>query len=221
MKIQILVLVIMIVGILMIIGFTAAWFYTVKKSKKDPDKQETSADFINVADIKDGSIFTRDGKVISVFRITPININLMTAAEKSDYIQKLSGYLSSIRYRYKMLCIPRPFDVQPYITALESQKNKASDIQNRIITEEIYALNSIAKAGTIIEKNYYLVIWDEPEDITKTRSDFYKCWTDGGVQLHLLDKKELIKLCNLVFNPSFTANDDEIEMTFPILNTEE
>lgn len=220
MRLQILVIIIMAVGLLLMIGFSAAWLYNVKRFKNDPDMQESSADFINVDDIKDGYIFTRDGKAISIFRITPINIDLMTAAEKSDYIQKLSGYLSAVRQAYKILCVPRPFDVQPYISALEAQKYAATDIQNRIITEEIYALNALAKAGTIIEKNYYLVVWDDPDDIAKARSDLYKSWSDGGVQLTLLDQKELIKLCNLVFNPSFTT-DEEVDITFPVLEEEE
>lgn len=214
-KLQIFSLFMLICLMLIIIAYIIAFLY-FNRRKKNNNENQTSADYINVKDIKDNEIYTIDGKAISIYRITPINTHLMTKAEMSDYISLQSGYLSTIKVPYKLLSIPRPFDVQPYISKLESQKASATDLQRQLINEEITALNNIAKSGTIIEKNYYLVYWDTPEDIKKSRTDFIKAWTDSNVQTSLLNCKELIELCNLVFNPSYTTQDNA-ELTFAVL----
>lgn len=206
-----------IAGLIIAISLVVMYVISRQQKNNNPDTQKTSADWINVRDITDNEILTTDGMAISLFRIKPINTHLMTTAEKKSYIAKVSGYLSTIQIPYKLLSVPRPFDVQPYVERLEAQKENATDKQRFIIHNEISSLNEIAKSGTIIEKIHYIVFWDKPEDIAKSRNDFIKSWTDAGIQTTLLNQKELISLCNLIFNPSYTNSEEDIDTTFPML----
>ena len=214
---QIISLVSLIV-IILAMGVYAAFLIKAKSTKGKEEK--TSADFINVQDIRDNEIYTLDGKAISIYKITPINTSLMTAGEKNEYISIQAGYLSTIKTPYKLLAVPRPVDVQPCIEARENQKANAGDVQKRLINEEIFALSEIGRSGTIIEKNFYLVYWDTPEEIKKSRQDFIKAWNDSGVNTSLLSQAELIGLCNLVFNPSYTNQEVDVKRTIPILEEE-
>lgn len=194
--IQFFLIMFLIAGAIITTALITVYVSTTKKTNSDPKKQLTSADWINVKDITQNEILTLDGKAISLFRIKPINTHLMTVSEKKSYISKITGDLSGVQTPYKLLSVPSPFDVQPFVDRLETEKETATDTQKFIIQNEINALNDIAKSGTVIEKIHYLVFWDNPEDIEKSRNDFIKQWDDAGGKTTLLNRQELMCMQN-------------------------
>ncbi|WP_124099932.1 hypothetical protein [Ruminococcus sp. Marseille-P6503] len=179
-----------------------------RASKEETARKMSANTWTNVIDIDD-AIYTRDGYIISVFRISPVNTELMTKREKAEFVKIVSGSLSSIRTPYKLLAVPQPFDVQPYLDNLNEQKRTGSNVRKLIISDEINYMNSMAASGTMVEKKFYIVTWSKAEDdYVKEREDFITHWNDSRkLETQLLSRQEIIQLCNLIFNP---AVKDEI-----------
>lgn len=180
-----------------------------RQEEKQQSARKMSANtWTNVADIDD-AVYTRDGYIISIYRISPVNTDLMTVREKAEFVKIVSGSLSSIRTPYKILAVPQPFNVQPYLDNLGEQKRIGSDIRKFIISNEISYVNSMVVSGTITEKKFYVLTWSKAEeDYAKEREDFITHWNDSRkLETQLLSRQEIIQLCNLIYNPSVT---DEI-----------
>ena len=124
--------------------FAYTKYYLPRVKIKNEQTQKQSANLaINVKDFGENEIFTLDNNVISIFRITPINVELFTAREKTSYIEYLTASLSSIKIPYKIIAFPRPFDIHPFIEALNEQKKQANDNQKEFINDEIASLQNL------------------------------------------------------------------------------
>lgn len=193
-----------------------------RAEKKKKSNRISANEWTNVTDITNSAIFTRDGCAISVYQIDPINIELMTKKEKYDFVKDVSGSLSAIKTPYKLLSVPQPFDVQPYLEQLEQQKHGSNDVQKLIIANEIAYINSMVISGTMVEKRYYVITWSSAaDDYVREREDFFSRWHENKrISMELLKDQELIQLCNLIFNPS--VSDEIYDIThaaLPTINT--
>ena len=197
------------------LGFIVYMIYTKilqpKHNRKTDEEEKNSANLeINVKDIGNNEIFTLDGKVISIFKLAPINTDLITSSEKKTLVDILTGELSAIKRPFKIISLPRPFDIAPFIETLTEQKKAANDIQKQIITNEISELYELVSTGSIVQRHFYVLIWDNvSDDYTKNRNEFMVHWKDGKVDISLLEQQEIVRLLNLIFNPSYSVDDDE------------
>ena len=192
--------------------------------KKNSVVEMSANEFIGIEDIINSAIITDSGIAFSVFEVKPINADLLTPREQIDFVKNLTGCLSAIRTPYKNLAIPRPFDIQPYLDELMEQRRTAeNDIVKSIVTEEMVELSAMVASGSVVEKFFYLIVWDEVDnDYTKSRMEISKLWEDSKVSLELLNKSKLLQLLNLFYNPSTEIYEsDMMSSTFPTLNQED
>lgn len=193
-----------------------------KKAAKEKAASQLSANiWTNVTDIIDDAILTNDDLAISVYQITPVNIDLLTSRDKTDFVKAVASSVSSIKRPYKLLAVPQPYDVQPYIDELTEQKHTASDIQKLIIANEISYINSMVASGTMVEKRFYLLVWDNIDDeYRKNREDFIRHWQDSRrIELTMLKQQELMQLCNLIFNPSVSDEIYDNAASLPMIRS--
>lgn len=191
-----------------------------QENEDDNPAQKSTAEFINVKDIGENAIFTLDGKIITCYRITPINIDLLTDEEKDTAIGITTAGLSAIKEPFKLLSIQKPYDIAPYIADLMAKYKDSDDTRKRIIMKEVAALNSLGSSSQITDRQCFLIYWSSVTSMKrydKKRTAFAKCWDEAQVGLEMLDTKELVRLCNMVYNPSFTTEVEEIAPTIPIL----
>jgi hypothetical protein len=87
-----------------------------RKSKETLNKDEQTAnEFVNVKDIKDRFLYTRDGQIIMYIKINSISIDLFSEREKKQLNKILTAELSSEQKPFKFLAISRPVDISPLI----------------------------------------------------------------------------------------------------------
>ena len=91
-----------------------------KRPQMDADSAaiQTAQQFINVKDIRDKYLYTRDGMVFVYLRIQAISIDLYSRAEKNALIKTLTAELSDIQYPFKFMALSRPVDISPLITEM-------------------------------------------------------------------------------------------------------
>lgn len=201
----------------------------LKIAKKRPVSDETAMamqtaqQFINVQDIKDKYMYTKDGLVLTYLRVHAISIDLYSRAEKNTLIRQLTAELSDIQYPFKFMAVSRPVDISPLISDMQGMLKTADDRRKELLRQEILQMSSYALSGEIVERQFYISLWERYEDgsekdLLKRASLLAEKFTTNGIGCEMLTEKEIVRLLNLVNNPSYThLEDTEFEASIPTL----
>jgi hypothetical protein len=177
---------------------------------------QTAQQFVNVRDIRDHFLYTQTNWIFAYLRIFPVSLDLLSLSEKRLLIRKLTAELSSIRFPFKFIAVSRPVDISPLIHDLSSLLSSADTTQKELLRQEMLEMNILAQSGEIVERQFYLTIWQRNEhsgerDLLEKAKRLAQHFEDSGIQVHLLKQQEIVQLCNLVNNPAYT----HLEVTDP------
>lgn len=183
----------------------------------------TAQEFINVRDVKDKYLYTKDGMVLTFLRVHSISIDLYSKSEKHSLIRQLTAELSDIQYPFKFMAVSRPVDISPLIADMQSMLKDAGDKQKELLRQEILQMSGYALSGEIVERQFYISLWEKYEDgvekdLFKRAALLAEKFSGNGVGCDVLTEKEIIRLLNLVNNPSYThLEDTEYSASVPTL----
>lgn len=217
-----------IVIIICLIGGGATLFYLKagkKKTKETIDKeQKTANDFVNVKDIKDRFLYTRDGQIVMYIKINPISIDLLSEREKKQLCKTLTAELSSEQKPFKFLAVSRPVDISPLINEYTQIILSTSDQKQKdLLRNEMLVMSNYALSGDVVERQFYIMLWEKYEegierDMTRRCYEFVSKFESGNIRCEILKEQDIVRLCNLVNNPAYAnIEDTEFEATIPIL----
>lgn len=184
---------------------------------------QTAQEFINVKEIKDRYLYTTDGLILVYVRIHSISIDLYSRAEKHSLIRQLTAELSDIQYPFKFLAVSRPVDISPVITDMQSMLKDADDRRKELLRQEILQMSGFALSGEIVERQFYVSLWERLEEgaekeLQKRAALFSEKFSGCGIPCDVLGEKEIVRLLNLVHNPSYThLEDTEFSASIPTL----
>ncbi|WP_244971233.1 hypothetical protein [Vallitalea guaymasensis] len=196
------------------LGSMGYFFYT-KLNHENKNEENTAQDFTNIVDIKDNFLYTKDGYIISYFRIQPISIELLSQREKENMCNMLTAELSSISEPFKFLAISRPVNIsgllEEYSEILHSSKDH---IQKELLRKEIYEMNDYALSGEVVERQFYIMLWQKnhegvESDLIKRTKDFMRRFDSCGINCTLLQDGDIVGLCSLVNNSIYESNGEE------------
>ena len=196
----------------------------MKKKDKIDNKKETAQDFVNVKDIKDKFLYTRDEKIISYIQINAIDINLLSKREKQTLARTLTAELTSERKTFKFIAVSRPVDISPLLTEYQNIiSNTTNQKQKELLRHEIYSISNFALSGEVVERQFYIMLWEDYEegierDILKRAMEFASKLESSSIKCNILTENKIVRLCNLINNPAYTnIEDTSFETTIPFL----
>ena len=96
---------------------------------------QTAQEFMNVKDIRDKFIYSRDGYVFLYLRIHAISIDLYSTSEKNTLIRTLTAELSDIQRPFKFLAVSRPVDISPVIQEMTELLPEAGEKQKELLKQ--------------------------------------------------------------------------------------
>ena len=179
---------------------------------KMKQKNITTQEWITIEKINEnGTVKLKNGKIIKILKITPINFNLKSNLEKEAILNSYKIFLKTCN-----------FDIQILIQS--SKENLTKNIQmikNNLVKENKKYLNEIAenyfefieKFNSIknsSSKNFYIIISEEEknqnenniyqnlnEKYFKIKECLFRC---GNIVQEINSKKEIKELFNVFFN---------------------
>jgi hypothetical protein len=204
---------IIMIIICVIAGAVAFYFLKIKNNQTEiqmSQQQITANEFVNVKDIKDHFLYTRDGQIITYIKINPISIDLFSDNEKEQICRALTAELSSIQKPFKFLAVSRPVDIAPLIneyTELLSKTNNQK--QKELLRNEIMVVSNYATSGEVIERQFYIMLWNKyqdgiEKDLLKETNEFASKLENSNIVCDILREREIVRLCNLINNPAYT-----------------
>ncbi|VDN47284.1 conserved protein of unknown function [Petrocella atlantisensis] len=212
-----------IVPIIMILiccgGGAGALFYMKNNNTKNVDaksQQElTAQEFINVKDIHDKFLYTRDGQVIAYLKINPISIDLFSDMEKEQICRVLTAELSNIQKPFKFLAVSRPVDITPLINEYTALLAETTDQrQKELLRNEMMVMSNYAVSGEVVERQFYIMLWTRfrtgiEQDLQKECREFCNKFESANIGCDIIKEHEIVRLCNLINNPAYTYLEQE------------
>ncbi len=194
---------------------------------EDEYKKQVAQDFINVKAIEDKILYTEDNKVIMYIKVTPVSIELFSENEKKGICDTLTAELSNLKKPFKFIAVSRPVDISPlineYSELLEMSMNYK---QKELLRKEMLVMSDFVMSREVVERQFYFIIWNKyyegiENEMMKECIEFKRKFESGNVVCDILNSKEIIKLCNLINNPSYVhLEDSEYKRNMAVINGE-
>ncbi len=193
---------------------------------KPSGKQLTAQEFINVEDIANNLLYTRDGYLFGFLKVRASNNKLLSEEEQISYIANLTEAMEREKEPWTLLSIPRTVDTMGMIDHLvDMRRNCNEDARLKLLNGEIAALQEMAAEGTK-EPVILLKIWAKAsrgvDKILKKRlADIESNLSGNHVTATILHDREITHVCKLfadltIYQDADEAFDDDI----PILTAE-
>lgn len=203
----------------------------LRKKKLQPEEEKklfravTANEFVNLRDVREQLLYTKDGYVFAYLRIQPISLELLSEREKKAKIAAFSAEFSNEKSSYKMFSITRPIDVSGLLYNLSVLKGECTDLYRKnLLANEIADINQFALSGDITERQFYMALWRETKEknavgeLMRKVNDVTQRFTACGIQAELCSEKEIKKFLNLFANPAYAhMEDSSIENFIPFL----
>lgn len=115
--------------------------------------------YLNIADIKDDVIILRNGELRQVLGVTALNFALKSEEEQAAIIYQYQAFLNSLQFPIQLLVQSRQLDLTSYIVTLQARMSQTTAplIRNQI-ADYLDFINRLISMGSIMEKNFYVVI---------------------------------------------------------------
>ena len=218
-----------IVIVITILGGGAAYFFLKKDKKKSSQEvsgeQQTANEMINVKDIKDKYLYTRDNLIMMYIKISPISIDLLSDREKRLLTKQLTAELSSEQKPFKFIAVSRPVDMSPLINEYtQLMVSTTNQKQKDLLRNEMLVMSNYALSGEVVERQFYIMIWEQYEEgcereISKRCYELNSKLEGSGISCEILKQQDIVRLCNLINNPAYThMEDSSFEAAIPLLS---
>jgi len=195
-----------------IAGAVAFFFSKIPKQLKNDqinENQKTAQEFVNVKDIHDRFLYTRDGQIIAYIKIHPISIDLFSDSEKEQISKVLTAELSSVQKPFKFLAVSRPVDITPLVSEYQSLLSETTDQkQKELLRHEIMEISNFATSGEVIERNFFIMIWSRYQegiesDLIKECQEMIQKFESVNIHCDIIKEQEITRLCNSINNPAY------------------
>lgn len=181
----------------------------------------TANDFVNVKDIKDIFLYTRDGLILSFLRIYPFNLDLLSEEERRVLTNRLAASFDGDRKDWVYQAFPREVDIDSYKNHLKALRLEEETLGRRkIIDDQIMRANDLTTKGENFEHQHFFKIWEKVDTLQNKavaeaalrdrihtfRIRFDEC----QIKCEILAEREIIKLCNLFSNNQLGSGSDNV-----------
>ena len=183
-----------------------------KKDKPTPEqiKRKAAQDWLPFQDIA-SFIYRRDGHLVSVLRVEPMNLTLKSDNEKKRIITALHEALNGQLEPLQIFCLPRPVDLDTYLESLQTQARETiNPMKKRLLQEYIQYVASVVKGGEAIEHRYYILISQKPgkhdkDELSQKTYELAMSLERSGLKINVCDDTAILDMLFSFLQPTQAA----------------
>lgn len=184
----------------------------------------TANEFVNVKDIHDIFLYTKDNYILCYLRIFPYNLDLLSTEERRTLTNRLAAEFDGDRKNFDYCTLPRELDLDKYKNFLKQKRLEEIESlgKKHIIDGLIMKATELSNDHENYEHQHFYKFWMQVNeyvskvsaeaDLKERVTRFWNMYTEVQIPCEILTEKEIIKLCNLYSN-SRSANYDIIGNT--------
>ena len=121
--------------------------------------QNTTKNFVEIADIRDGLVILKNGSLRSIIEATSVNFELKSNDEQIALISGFQNFLNALDFPLQIIINSRKLDITGYLKSLDtvitSQKNELLRIQ---ATEYSRFVKGLTELANIMAKHFYISV---------------------------------------------------------------
>lgn len=202
------------------------------KSGKDEEmtpQQKTANRIVNVMDIDENFLYTKDGCLIGFLRLGNINVELLSMEELGTMTQRLAMSFEGDRQNFDYFTLPSQVNLDPNKDFLKQKHQETDNLGKRKgINLMLKEMTMLSTSGENFEHQHFIKIWkkigtnvkDTQNELKVRLQEFRERYSQAGIPCEILRDKDIIKMCNLFGNPQqapFTGSSISRYENFPIL----
>ena len=185
-------------------------------------RELTANEFVNVKDIHNIFLYTKDNYIFSYLRVYPFNLDLLSQEERKSITNRLAASFDGDRKNFDYCTLPRELDLDKYKGYLKEKRMQEIESlgKKHIIDELIMKATDLSSSNENYEHQHFYKIWKQVNayvSVAQAEAElkerivrFRDIYQSVDIMCEILQEKEIIKLCNLYSN-SRSANYDVAE----------
>ncbi len=178
------------------------------------EKKKSCNDEINILDIKNNFIYTKDNYIIMALKIYAINMQLFSRRELNLKVKEVTNELANDLKELKFITVSRPVDVAGLVENLRDLLSETeTQKQKNLLKQNIKETVRLTVTGDIVERQNFITIFEKNSDVAekelqKRAMDLVNKFNNCGIRVEILGEQELIQLCNSTLNINFAFRED-------------
>lgn len=123
---------------------------------------------LNIAQVKNGVVFTRTGGLRAILTVKPVNFALKSEADQNVMIGQYQNFLNALQFPVQIVIQSRRLDLHPYLKALrEYAQQLPADLLRLQAMDYIDFMTRLTTLANIMDKQFYMVVPYDPAPIQK------------------------------------------------------
>ena len=115
--------------------------------------------FIEVQEIKNGLVVTKDGGLRAVCACSSINFDLLSQTEQEAVVNRFQEFLNSLDFPMQIIVASRHFQIENYLAQISELEQKQTNELLKIQTNEyINFVRSFVEFANIMNKSFYIIV---------------------------------------------------------------
>ncbi len=145
--------------------------------KEQINKQEAapSQNLIEIKEIKNDTIYLKDGGLCKILMVNSINFDLKSEIEQDLILENFKNFLNSLDFPIQILIHSRKTNIENYINLLKKRiLEETNELLKIQIEDYINFITDFVKENDIVSKKFFLVIRYDPTIIESKSFIFFK-----------------------------------------------
>ncbi len=134
--------------------------------KENQTKFQSTQNYVDIGEIREGILITRDGGLRMILMSSAINFDLKSEQEQNALIGQYQNFLNSLNFPIQILMHSRKLDLTNYLEKLQQrslvEKNQLIKIQ---IDDYVIFIKRLLTIANIMDKKFYIVIPMNPPSV--------------------------------------------------------
>jgi hypothetical protein len=184
-------------------------------------KQKTAQQWIPVSDIRNNIVIKKNGKLVMMLRIQPLNLDLLSDRECNKKVEALVEGFNGQNESLQFFCIGRPVDLNNYLQRLQDKVKQENNFTRKMLLKgSIQHASKVASSGDITERRFYLII-SKPmgkkaeEELSMRIEQLKMALFNAELHSDVCREDELIDVLSLFANP-VQASVEQAELQYQI-----
>lgn len=154
----------------------------------------SSQNFLEIAEIRDGIVIMKDGSFRSVIMAQSINFDLMSPQEQEAIEYSYQSLLNSLYFPIQIFMRTERVDLQPYIKKLDKIRTEHDNMLLSLLMEDyIDYIDNLASRSNIMDKKFYITVpFSEMENKKDNSIDQNKTFFIGVANLFSNKQKRVV-----------------------------
>jgi len=129
------------------------------KLVKGPQKHPPAQQFLDIEEIRDGTVILKSGGLRAVLMVSSINFDLKSTDEQDAIISYYQSFLNSLDFPIQIVISSRKINLKHYLNDLvQKSKEQTNELLHLQMEEYIRFVKGLVEMVDIVNKVFYIVV---------------------------------------------------------------